>query len=89
MGNLDWVGEYRLQLRLISDEPNRSEHGFHIHVMKGNKTFFKVDLNSGKIIGDVDNSMKKVDQRFVMVFIKKHFNELQQKAKQMRNKSKE
>ena len=86
MGNLGNVAEFRLQLFLISNEANRNEHGFHIHVMQGAKTFFKVDLETGKIIGNIDSNTKKRDIRGIMAYITEHLDELKAKANQMRKK---
>ena len=86
MGNLDWVGDYRLHLRLVSDDPKRSEHGFHVHAMKGNKTFAKIDLDTQKLIGDKDSDMTRSELRAILNYIEEHYNELVNKAKHMRNK---
>lgn len=86
MGNLGWVGDYRLHCFPISQSKNRSEHGFHIHIMKKGKTFVKIDLETNEIIGPVDNGMTKSELRAILNFVEQHSNELKQKANNIRNK---
>jgi len=86
MGNLDWAGEYRLQLLLISDDQNRAEHGFHIHVMRGNQTLAKIDLMTLEYLDNSDKNLKKGDARFIKQRLKQNWQEYIQKAKQMRKK---
>lgn len=84
MGNIGNVGEYWLQVAKISDDPQRAEHGNHVHIMRDNFICGKIDLDSLEFIGKI--RMKEGDKTMVKYYVKDHKNELINKAKEIRNK---
>ena len=57
MGTIDKAVGYRFHVSLIPNENNRAEHGFHAHVMKGNRTYFRIDLDSLKILDPIPSPL--------------------------------
>lgn len=86
MGTIDQAVGYRFHVFLIPNEKNRAEHGFHLHIMKGNRTYFRMDLDTLKILDPIPSDMKQGDVISIKWHAKKNREQLKQKAKQMRKK---
>lgn len=86
MGTIDQAAGYRFHVFLVPKDPNRSEHGFHAHIMKGNRTFFRIDLDTLEILDDIPSDMKRGSVSAVKWHAKKHKEELKRKAKEIRTK---
>lgn len=86
MGTIDQAVGYRFHVFLIPKDKNRAEHGFHAHVMKGNRTYFRIDLDSLTILDPIPSDMKKGDVTSIKWHVRKNREQLKQRAKEIRNK---
>lgn len=86
MGTIDRISGYRFHVFLISKDKNRSEHGFHLHVMKGKRTYFRVDLDTLEKLDPIPTDMKQGEISAINYQIKKFREQLKQKATDIRKK---